>query len=337
MKAKENAPLTTSSKVAVLFEVTPKKEYKETYLQLGAMLKSELTNMPGFISVERFLSLNEEGKLLSLSFWENEEAASNWRNKMNHRNCQKKGHDSLFEKYKISVAEVIRQYTPLFDNKITDMTEYFQYGEKELSYLKQRDTRLSEIIDKVGWVKRRVIPNLFAALVHSIVGQQISTKAHETIWQRIQSSLGEITPQRVTSLTDEELQRFGISFKKVTYIKRAATKILNGEFDIHGLYDKTDEEVIECLSKLDGIGIWSAEMLMLFSMQRPDILSYSDLAIQRGLRMVYHHRDITRKLFEKYRRRYSPYNSVASLYLWAVAGGAIEGMKDYAATKKKRS
>ena len=111
MKAKENAPLTTSSKVAVLFEVTPKKEYKETYLQRGAMLKSELTNMPGFISVERFLSLNEEGKLLSLSFWENEEAASNWRNKMNHRNCQKKGHDSLFEKYKISVAEVIRQYT----------------------------------------------------------------------------------------------------------------------------------------------------------------------------------------------------------------------------------
>ena len=70
------------------------------------------------------------------------------------------------------------------------------------------------------------------------------------------------------------------SFKKVTYIKRAATKILNGEFDIHGLYDKTDEEVIECLSKLDGIGTWSAEMLMLFSMQRPDILSYSDLAIQ---------------------------------------------------------
>ena len=104
------------------------------------------------------------------------------------------------------------------------MTEYFQYGEKELSYLKQRDKRLSEIIDKVGWVKRRVIPNLFAALVHSIVGQQISTKAHETIWQRIQSSLGEITPQRVTSLTDEELQRFGISFKKVTYIKRRSHK-----------------------------------------------------------------------------------------------------------------
>ena len=73
---------------------------------------------------------------------------------------------------------------------------------------------------------------------------------------------------------------------------------------------------------------------MLFSMQRPDILSFGDLAIQRGLRMVYHHRKITRELFEKYHRRFSPYNSVASLYLWAVAGGAVEGMKDYAPKKQ---
>jgi DNA-3-methyladenine glycosylase II len=65
-------------------------------------------------------------------------------------------------------------------------------------------------------------------------------------------------------------------------------------------------------------------MLMLFSMQRPDILSYGDLAIQRGMRVLYRHRKITRQLFEKYRRRYSPYGSVASLYLWAIAGGAIK-------------
>ena len=78
-------------------------------------------------------------------------------------------------------------------------------------------------------------------------------------------------------------------------------------------------------------------MLMLFSMQRPDILSFGDLAILRGMRMLYRHRKITRELFEKYRRRYSPYGSVASLYLWAIAGGAIEGMKDYASQKKKKS
>lgn len=102
---------TQPSKVAVLFEVTPKKEGKEEYLALAAALKSKLMKMPGFISVERFASLNEEGKLLSLSIWENEAAASLWRNQINHRNSQKKGHDTLFEKYKISVAAVIREYT----------------------------------------------------------------------------------------------------------------------------------------------------------------------------------------------------------------------------------
>lgn len=98
----------------------------------------------------------------------------------------------------------------------------------------------------------------------------------------------------------------------------------------------SDDEVCARLSSLKGLGVWSAEMLMLFSTQRPDILSFGDLAIQRGLRMIYHHRKIERKLFEKYRRRFSPYNSVASLYIWAVAGGAIEGMKDYAPKKKQK-
>lgn len=100
-----------SSKVAVLFEVKPKTEGKDEYLRLGAALKTELMKIPGFISVERFASLNEEGKLLSLSIWENEVAATNWRNQLNHRNSQKKGHNLLFEKYKISVTTVIREYT----------------------------------------------------------------------------------------------------------------------------------------------------------------------------------------------------------------------------------
>ena len=77
-------------------------------------------------------------------------------------------------------------------------------------------------------------------------------------------------------------------------------------------------------------------MILLFCLERPNVFSFDDLAVQRGLRMTYHHRQITRKLFEKYRRRFSPYGSVASLYLWAVAGGAIEGMKDYAPKTKNR-
>ena len=103
---------------------------------------------------------------------------------------------------------------------------------------------------------------------------------------------------------------------------------------LEGIWQKPDEEVIRELSALKGIGVWTAEMILLFCMQRPDVFSYDDLAIQRGLRMVYHHRKIDRKLFEKYRRRFSPYCSVASLYLWAAAGGAVPGLKDYAPKKK---
>ncbi len=214
------------------------------------------------------------------------------------------------------------------------MTDYFQYGKTEIDYLKKADKQLSQIIDKIGMIKKRVIPDLFAALVHSIVGQQISTKAHETIWLRIKNSLVNITPEAIDALSLEKLQSFGISFKKASYIQHAARKIRNGELDIYALHDMSDEEVCLRLSELEGIGMWSAEMLMLFSMQRPNIFSYGDLAIQRGLRMVYHHRKIDRKLFEKYRKRFSPYGSIASLYLWAVASGSIEGMKDYAPKNK---
>ena len=97
----------------------------------------------------------------------------------------------------------------------------------------------------------------------------------------------------------------------------------------------SDADAIKALSTLKGIGVWTAEMILLFCLQRPDIFSYDDLAIQRGLRMVYHHRAIARRSFEKYRRRFSPYGSVASLYLWAVAGGAIPDMKDHVQKGRK--
>ena len=218
------------------------------------------------------------------------------------------------------------------------MEHFFEYGQKETVWLKSRDKKLSAVIDQVGPIYRKIIPDLFAALVHSIVGQQISTKAQETIWNRLQSVFGKITPEKMAKTEDARLQSIGISFRKVNYIKRAAEKIGNGEFDIDALRDMDDAEVARQLSSLDGIGRWSAEMLMLFSMQRPNILSFDDLAIQRGLRMVYRHRKIDRRIFERYRRRYTPYGSVASLYLWAVAGGAIEGLTDPATkpTNKRR-
>lgn len=194
------------------------------------------------------------------------------------------------------------------------MEHYFKYGKEEIDYLKSRDKRLSEIIDRVGVIRRRVIPNIYSALVHSIIGQQISTKAHESIWQKTVALLGDVTPENILAISAEELKSVGLSFRKVEYIRDAACRFESGEFDVNSFNSLTDYEIVEKLSQLKGVGVWSAEMLMLFSMQRPDILSFGDLAILRGLRMIYHHRRIDRKLFDKYRRRFSPFNSVASLY-----------------------
>ena len=119
------------------------------------------------------------------------------------------------------------------------------------------------------------------------------------------------------------------------YITDFAEKVHTGAFDLEGIWQKSDEEAIRELSSLKGIGVWTAEMILLFCMQRPDVLSYDDLATQRALPMAYHHLKTDRRLFEKYRRRFSPYGSVASLYLWAVSGGAVPELHDYAPKEKK--
>lgn len=206
---------------------------------------------------------------------------------------------------------------------------YFTYGETELSYLRQKDKRLGEVIDRVGPVRRAVDTDLFSAVVHHIVGQQISTKAQATIWQRMQDALVKVNAETILAAGIPKLQALGMTFRKAEYITDFAEKVHTGAFDLAAVERMSDEDAIEALRALKGIGVWTAEMILLFCIQRPDIFSYDDLAIQRGLRMVYHHREIDRALFEKYRRRFSPYCSVASLYLWAVSGGAIPEMKDY--------
>lgn len=119
-----------------------------------------------------------------------------------------------------------------------------------------------------------------------------------------------------------------MTFKKADYILDFAEKVQGRTFDIEGLDRLTDTEVIKELSALKGIGVWTAEMIMTFCMQRPDVVSFGDLAIHRGMRMLYRHRKIDRAKFERYRKRYSPYGTVASLYLWAIAGGAIPELTD---------
>ncbi|HBU12727.1 MAG TPA: DNA-3-methyladenine glycosylase 2 family protein [Clostridiales bacterium] len=205
-----------------------------------------------------------------------------------------------------------------------EQTVYFEYSKEATAHLCAKDKQLAQAIEHIGPVKRAVTPDLFTALVHSIISQQISTKAAETICGRLKEKCPDVTPAALLSLPVRDIQSCGITMKKAEYIHDLAEKANAGAFDIRALKTMTDEQVVAELVKLKGVGVWTAEMLLIFSMRRPDILSYGDLAIQRGLKMLYRHRAITPALCQKYKRRYSPYASVASLYLWEIASGGYE-------------
>ena len=164
---------------------------------------------------------------------------------------------------------------------------FFTYTDKELHYLSCRDPALKSIIDRYGRIERETNPDLFSALVDSIIGQQISTKAHMTIRGRIIELLGEITPQTINGCSEDKLQKTGITFKKAGYIKGISAAVASGSLDLLSLTAKSDDEIKKELTVLPGIGVWTAEMLMIFSMNRMNILSLKDLAIVRGLTRIY--------------------------------------------------
>lgn len=206
---------------------------------------------------------------------------------------------------------------------------FFPYGDKELNYLKAKDPQLEAVIDQVGYIEWPVDPDLFGATVRHIVGQQISGAAQATIWQRFKTQFkNKVTAKKILDLGVADIQKLGISFRKASYIIKLAEAVQNGQIDFKKLPEMTDEEVIVQLSALPGIGPWTAQMLLLSSLMRTDVLSYGDFGIQRGLRMIYHHRKITPALFAKYRRRYSPYGTIAAFYIWEVANGSVAGYKD---------
>lgn len=198
----------------------------------------------------------------------------------------------------------------------------FEYGDDATAYLCKKDKRLGALIERVGKIERAVTPDLFEALISSIVAQQISSKAAATVWGRLQERFA-ITPETLATLPVEDIQSCGMSMRKAGYIQSAAQAVHSGELDVYGLDQLPADAVCAALSALPGIGVWTAEMLMIFSMRRPDVLSWGDLAIRRGIMQLYGHKKLTKEQFERYRKRYSPHGTVASLYLWHLAGGQV--------------
>jgi len=159
----------------------------------------------------------------------------------------------------------------------------------------------------------------FSALVRTIVSQQLSTKAAATIHRRLIELMpgGVATPHAIGSLTDVQLREVGLSRQKSAYLRDLAAKAESGELALDHLATMTDEEVVEAITKVKGLGRWSAEMFLMFRLRRPDILPVDDLGIVNAIHRLYGLRkrptaDRIRRIGEVWR----PYRTVACWYLW---------------------
>jgi DNA-3-methyladenine glycosylase II len=186
--------------------------------------------------------------------------------------------------------------------------------------LLRRDPVLAALIRKHGacGLASAQRADHFSALVRAITGQQLSTKAASTIYGRLAALMpAGVTPGTLSALTDEQLRGVGMSRQKITYFRDLCEKALTGVVPLDALETMTDDEVIEALTAVKGIGRWSAEMFLMFRLHRPDVLPVDDLGIVNAVKNVYRLRkrpnaERIRKIGEAWR----PYRSVASWYLW---------------------
>ncbi|MBP2002033.1 DNA-3-methyladenine glycosylase II [Paenibacillus shirakamiensis] len=201
----------------------------------------------------------------------------------------------------------------------TVVTKLFKYDLEAIAHLKHVDEAMRAVIERIGMPERIIMPDLFSALIYAIIGQLISVKAAQTIWGRLQDRVEHITPEHLALLTPEAIQQLGMTMKKARSIHEVSCLIAQGDFSIQALDSLSDNEVIQRLSSLRGIGVWTAEMLLIHSLERPNVLSWGDIAIRRGVMRLYGLETLSKSQFEEYRALYAPYGTVASIYLWELS------------------
>lgn len=160
--------------------------------------------------------------------------------------------------------------------------------------------------------------NFFERLCRTIIGQQLSGKVARVIFARFCDIFpnGVIEPEAVLKVSDKRMRSVGMSNSKVAFIKDLAAKVKSGEVDLVRIDELSDGEIIEHLTKVHGIGPWSAEMFLIFSLGRPDVFSLGDLGLLRGVEKLYGVKNPSKEKLEKISKKWSPYRSFASRLLW---------------------
>jgi DNA-3-methyladenine glycosylase II len=189
---------------------------------------------------------------------------------------------------------------------------------KAILHLKRSDPVLCEIIERVGSYRIEYGLPEFHSLAEAIVYQQLNGKAAATIFKRFAALAGEpLTPEGILKLSDAQLRGVGLSKQKSAYIKDLATKTSAGLLDFSKLHEMADADVIQHLTQVKGIGVWTAQMFLMFMLKRPDVLPTGDYGVQTAMKKHYRKRKLPKpKDMEKIAKVWAPYRSVACWYLW---------------------
>jgi DNA-3-methyladenine glycosylase II len=186
-----------------------------------------------------------------------------------------------------------------------------------VQYLCKKDKRLAKLIDMVGDIEYLEQPDCFARLVRSIINQMLSNKAAHVIGSRVVALCdGIITPENLLKLDKEQLRKAGLSYTKADYILGIAKAATDGSLDFSRFPGMTDEEVIKELTCLRGIGVWSAKMFLIFTLNRPDILPLEDVAFLQTYAWLYKTNDLRPMAIKKRCQKWKPYSSIAARYFY---------------------
>lgn len=188
-----------------------------------------------------------------------------------------------------------------------------------LKHLRQSDAALAAILKQVGPCQLRRQTNRYQSLLRAIIAQQISGSAARSIWARLQLAADSktLTAAIVDRLDDEQLRGSGVSPQKLGYVRDLTRRVTSGELKLAGLHRRTDDEVIDALVQVKGIGVWTAQMFLMFSLGRPDVLPHGDLGIQNAIRKLYELNALPdRETCHRIATPWRPYATYASWYLW---------------------
>jgi DNA-3-methyladenine glycosylase II len=192
-----------------------------------------------------------------------------------------------------------------------------EYWKDATAHLAKRDKVLRKLIRKFPDADMVDRGDAFQTLARAIVGQQISVKAAESIWGRFRDCVGKVTPKNVVGQEAPALRACGFSGQKVAYVKDLARRFHEGEVKPRRWPKMDDEAIIEELVAVKGIGRWTAEMFLMFSLKRPDVLPVDDLGLRRAMERAYNGGDdLTKDEMRAIGEAWAPYRSVGTWYLW---------------------